>query len=162
MATPSDISAQFREIYLEGTWVIGTNLKDVLKSISWTNAIATIGKHNSIAALTYHLQYYIKGVQQVLEGGSLDTKDVYSFDLDPIDSQEKWVLLRDSMVSDLTLFADTVASLPEASLSQAFVDPKYGSLERNLQVIIEHGYYHFGQIVMLTKLIPSEEQAARQ
>ena len=73
--------------------------------------------------------------------------------MDPIDSQEKWILLRDSFISDIILFADTVEALPPESLSASFVDPKYGTLERNLQVIIEHGYYHFGQIVLIKKLV---------
>jgi hypothetical protein len=44
------------------------------------------------------------------------------------------------------------AELDEDMLDNAFTDPKYGSLRRNLEAIIEHSYYHLGQISLLKKL----------
>ena len=157
MATPADIAKQFREIYLDGKWVIGTNLKAELENTTWQDANKTVGKHNSIAALTFHLNYYLAGVQKVLDGGSLDIRDTYSFDMEVLDSHEKWNDLRNSIITNARNFASSIESIPPKSLKDNFVDPKYGTLERNLQVIIEHGYYHFGQIVMIRKILQSQD-----
>lgn len=153
MATPKILADQFREVYLSGTWVVNTNLQAQIENLSWTEATQKIGPHNSIAALIFHLHYYIKGVQQVLDGGSLDIKDKYSFDMAPINDATEWEKLRDSMIASATRFADSIERLTPEQLGSAFVEEKYGTYERNMHVIIEHGYYHLGQIVLLKKLM---------
>ena len=45
--------------------------------------------------------------------------------------------------------------MPEEELSQGFVDEKYGTYSRNIDGMIEHSYYHLGQIVLIKKLINS-------
>ena len=153
MATPKSLADQYREVYLSGKWVVGTNLKEVIENISWTDATQKIGPHNSIAALVFHLQYYIKGVQQVLDGGSLDIRDKFSFDMQPILNASDWKQLRDSAILAADRFANTLEKLPSEKLADPFVDEKYGTYERNMLGMIEHGYYHLGQIVLLKKLM---------
>ena len=34
-----------------------------------------------------------------------------------------------------------------------FVDQKYGDYQRNIDLMIEHAYYHLGQILILKKLL---------
>ena len=41
--------------------------------------------------------------------------------------------------------------MPEEELNQVFVDEKYGTFHRNINALIEHGYYHLGQIVLIKK-----------
>lgn len=50
-------------------------------------------------------------------------------------------------------FADEVAQMPDEKLDQIFVNKKYGTYLRNIEGVIEHSYYHFGQIVLIRKLI---------
>ncbi len=38
-------------------------------------------------------------------------------------------------------------------LFENFVDEKYGNYYRNIDGIIDHSYYHFGQISLIKKLI---------
>lgn len=38
-------------------------------------------------------------------------------------------------------------------LDKPFIDEKYGSYIRNIEGVIEHSYYHLGQIVLLKKMI---------
>jgi hypothetical protein len=38
-------------------------------------------------------------------------------------------------------------------MQQPFVNEKYGSLQRNIDAMIEHSYYHLGQIVLIRKII---------
>ena len=43
--------------------------------------------------------------------------------------------------------------LPEDQIRAPFIEAKYGDNYRNFISMIEHGYYHLGQIVLLKKLI---------
>jgi len=43
--------------------------------------------------------------------------------------------------------------MTETQLEETFVDEKYGNYLRNIEGIIEHGYYHLGQISLLKKMI---------
>jgi len=54
-------------------------------------------------------------------------------------------------------FAKLIEKLPEDSLGDVFVDPKYGTYYSNLHGIIEHVHYHLGQIVLIKKIILDSE-----
>lgn len=157
MKRTTQIAKQFREVYLDGDWVATTNLKAQLSDITWEQATTKIGTLNTIAALAFHINYYVAGVANVLEGGPLTIRDKYSFDLPPIKSQKDWENLLNKMWSDAERFSTLVEAMPDEKLSEVFIDEKYGDYERNLHVIIEHTYYHFGQIVLIKKLLLSEE-----
>jgi len=43
--------------------------------------------------------------------------------------------------------------MSDQKLEEIFVDKKYGSYRRNIEGMIEHGYYHLGQISLLVKLL---------
>jgi uncharacterized damage-inducible protein DinB len=146
------LEAQFREVYLSGSW-IATNLKTQLDDTSWEEATTKIGSLNTIADLAFHVNYYVAGVLQVLQGGSLDIRDKYSFDYSPIQSAADWNRLREQIYADGEAFAQAVGQLPEARLAQAFVKEEYGSWYRNITVMVEHSFYHLGQIVLLKKLV---------
>jgi len=157
MHSTTQIANRFREVLLNGTWVAGTNFKDQLSDVSWQIATTKLGALNTIAALTFHIDYYIAGIVNVLEGGSLDIRDKYSFDLPPIESQEDWENLLNKMWSDAEKFADMVEAMPEEKLSAVFTDEKYGNYQRNIDAMIEHSYYHLGQIVLIKKMLLAME-----
>lgn len=152
MKYATQIANQFREVYLNGNWV-STNLKTQLSDITLEQATTKIGNLNTIADLAYHVSYYVAGIVQVLEGGSLDIRDKYSFDRPPMNSQADWEQFLEKMWKDAELFADLVEKMPDEKLMQGFVDEKYGNYHRNIHAMIEHSYYHLGQIVILKKLI---------
>ncbi|MBX2928079.1 MAG: DinB family protein [Saprospiraceae bacterium] len=155
MKATTQVANRFREVLLNGEWVVNTNFKAQLSDLTWEQATHKIGNLNTIALLTFHIHYYIGGVLNVLEGGTLDIKDKYSFDLEPIQSQEDWDALRNRLFRDSERYADLVEQMPEERLHEVFVDEKYGNYQRNLDAMIEHSYYHLGQIVMLKKLLPA-------
>ena len=144
MNLSSQIADQFREVQLSGKWVVVTNLKEQLDDLTWEQANVRIGGLNSIAMLTFHINYYVAGVLQVLEGGSLDIRDKYSFDMAPITSQEDWDQLRQKAYRDAERFAELIEQTSEEELFSGFVMEKYGNYYRNLLVMIEHSYYHLG------------------
>jgi hypothetical protein len=151
------IADRFREVILNGTWIANTNFKDQLSSLSWQQATTKIGSLNTIAALTFHINYYLAGVSNVLEGGPLDIRDKYSFDLAPITSQEDWASLMQSMWDNADKFAGLVEALPDHKLDEVFIDPKYGTFQRNIEAMIEHSYYHLGQVTLIKKMVLEKE-----
>ena len=152
MTFAKQIAKQFQEVQLNGTW-ISTNLKAELSDITWEQATTKIGTLNTIADLAFHINYYVAGIIQVLEGGTLDIRDKYSFDRPPINSQADWEKLQTKIYSDAEKFANLVAQLSDEQLNEGFVEEQYGNYFRNILGMNEHSYYHLGQIVLLKKLI---------
>lgn len=152
MTLPQQIAKHFRELHFGGNWT-SVNLKDSLADVSWQQATAKIDSLNTIAALVFHINYYVSAILRVLQGGSLDAHDKYSFDVPPIQSQEDWEKLLDKTWKDAELFITLVEQLPESKLNEIFVEEKYGIFYRHLHGVIEHTHYHLGQIVLIKKLL---------
>jgi len=153
MENSNQLANRFREVLLNGTWIANTNYKDQLSTITWKQATHKIGSLNTIAALAYHIDYYIAGIVNFFERGALEIHDSYSFDLPPITSKEDWENLLNAIWVNAEKFADHVARMPDAELEKPFVDEKYGNYRRNIEGVIEHSYYHLGQISLIKKII---------
>ena len=151
MKLTTQIANQFREVYLNGKWIANTNLKEQLSDLTWQQATTKVASLNSIAALAFHLNYYTAGLIKVFEGGPLDIKDKYSFDMPTIASQEDWHTLINSIWDNAEKFATLVEQMPDEKLWSPFIEEKYGNYYRNIISTIEHSYYHFGQIVLIKK-----------
>lgn len=144
---------RFREVILNGTWIANTNFKDQLDGLEYQIAITKVDSFNTIAVLTQHIHYYINGISNVFKGGNLDIRDQFSFDFEPITSQNQWETFLAKFWNDAETFASFVEQLSNEQLHEAFVDEKYGTYLRNIDGMIEHSYYHLGQIVLLKKMI---------
>ena len=153
MNRTKQIADRFREVILNGTWIANTNYKDQSSNLTWKQATMKIGSLNTIAVLVFHINYYIAGILNVFEGGTLEIKDKYSFDLPPITSQKDWEELLNTTWNNAAEFANRVELMPDEKLEEAFVNTKYGSYQRNIDGVIEHSYYHLGQIVLIKKMI---------
>jgi uncharacterized damage-inducible protein DinB len=147
------IANRLREVLLHGHWVANTNYKEQLQDITWEQATQKIDDLNTIAALTYHINYYMVGLLNVFDNGVLDIKDKYSFDLPSIKSERDWKILLTGFLENSEKFADQISQMPEGKLDEPFVEEKYGSYLRNIEAVIEHSYYHLGQISLIKKLI---------
>ena len=150
------LASRFREIILNGTWVANTNFKDQLHGLDWKMATARIQSLNSIAILAQHIHYYIAGINNVFNGGTLDIRDKFSFDFPPIESQQQWELFLSEFWNDAEQFASLIEQMGDEKLTQAFTDEKYGSYQRNIDAMIEHSYYHLGQIVLIKKILSNQ------
>lgn len=153
MSQAAQLAKRFREVHLDGDWVAATNLRAALSGVDWQQATTKIGALNTIAALAFHINYYIAGILKVFEGGSLDIHDRYSFDAPAIRSQEDWEQLLNKLWADAETFATQVQQMTGEQLEAAFTNEKYGTYQRNIDAMIEHMYYHLGQIVLLRKLL---------
>ena len=147
------LASRFREVILDGTWIANTNYKMQLEGLDWKMATAKVDGLNTIAVLAQHVDYYIAGINNVLKGGTLDITDKFAFDFAPIDSQQQWEDFLNKFWSDAETFAILIGNLPAEQLETVFVDEKYGTYRRNIDGMIEHAYYHLGQIVLVKKML---------
>jgi hypothetical protein len=147
------IANRLREVLLNGKWIANTNFKDQILSVSWEQAIQKVDNLNTIALLTFHINYYLAGLLNVFAGGKLEIKDKYSFDLPEIKSEKDWNKLVNEFLSNSEMFANQVEQMDERVFDQPFVEEKYGSYLRNIEGVIEHSYYHLGQISLIRKMI---------
>lgn len=147
------LANRFREVILNGTWIANTNFKNELSKINWKIAIKKSENLNSIAALAQHIHYYIKGIKNVFLGGPLEISDKYSFDFPEIQSEEEWLNFLAEFWKDSEELALLIETMEETKLNAYFVEEKYGSYYRNIDAMIEHSYYHLGQIVLINKIL---------
>ncbi|MCI3938887.1 DUF1572 domain-containing protein [Chryseobacterium aahli] len=153
MSTASQLAKRFREVMLDGLWIANTNFKGQLSDVTWEQATTKIADLNTIAMLTFHIDYYIAGIINVFEGGDLEIKDQFSFDVPPIGSQQQWKALLNKLLNDSKKFATFLEQIPDSQLNEVFVDEKYGTYLRNIDGMIEHAYYHLGQVALIKKMI---------
>jgi uncharacterized damage-inducible protein DinB len=147
------LASRLREVLLDGHWIANTNYKKQLESINWKQAIKKVDNLNTIAALTFHINYYMEGLLNVFNGGKLEISDKYSFDLPEINTEQDWNQLLNRFLTNAEHFAGKVEQMDDAIFDQPFVDEKYGSYLRNIEGVIEHSYYHLGQVSLIRKMI---------
>ena len=124
MNLTGQIAKLFRDVHFGGNWT-DVNLKENLADVSWQQATTKVYSFNTIAALVYHMNYYVSAALKVLDGEPLDAHDKYSFDHPPILSQEDWEKLMDKTWRDTENFAVQIEQLPESKLGEDFSDHKY-------------------------------------
>ncbi len=147
------IANRLREVLLDGKWIANTNYKEQVSSTNWQEAIQKVADLNTIAALTYHINYYLEGLLAAFEHGKLDISDKYSFDLPEIVSEQQWKTLVSRFLANAERFVDSVAQMDDQLFDQVFIEERYGTYLRNMEGVIEHSYYHLGQIVLIRKMI---------
>jgi hypothetical protein len=54
-------------------------------------------------------------------------------------------------------FASKVEQMEDTLFDQPFVDEKYGNYLRNIEGVIEHSYYHLGQVSLIRKMITQHQ-----
>ena len=152
MTTSQHLAKHLRE-FISGPNTTGSHLKEHLDDITLEEANQAVYGLNTIAKLVYHINYYIEAVSGVLEGEPLTAKDIYSYDAPILKTQEAWKLRLDTLYTNLDRCASQASRLTDQELKSNFVLEKYGTYERNLMGLLEHSHYHFGQIVVLKKII---------
>lgn len=93
------------------------------------------------------------GLLNAFEKGKLEISDKYSFDLPPIQSASEWDQMITEFLTNAEKFVATVAQMDDTLLDEPFIDEKYGTFLRNIEGVIEHSYYHLGQVSLINKMI---------
>jgi hypothetical protein len=153
---PALLARHFREVHFGGN-TTGANLKANLDGVTWQQATTQVGSLNTLLALTYHIHYYVQAVIPVFEGGPLDAHDKYSYDHPAVESEQDWKSLLEKCWKDAERLAKLIEQLPEEKLWETFVLEKYGTWYRNIQGLIEHSYYHTGQVAIIAKMVRAEQ-----
>ena len=160
MTIGSQLAKHIRDVHFGGNWT-SVSLLETLSGLEYDKAMYKLHGCNSIAALAYHINYYICAVTRVLQGNPLDSKDALSFAHPEWQSEEAWQQFLIKMWEDARLLASLIEACPDEKLTEPFVDEKYGSYYRNLQGIIEHTHYHLGQMVLIKKWLASSGKASQ-
>lgn len=151
------IANRLREVFISGHWIANTNYKEQIETINWMEASHKIDNINTISALVFHINYYLVGLIKVLDGGALDISDKYSFDEPKKKLEKDWKNRIDEFLNNAIIFANKVEQLPDEQFDKPFVNEQYGTYLRNIEAVIEHGYYHLGQIVLIKKMIQEKQ-----
>jgi len=153
MNLSKQLAKRFREVILDGKFIAFTNFKEQIADLDWKQATTKIGSLNTPAALTFHINYYVEGVLNLFENGKLEISDKYSYDMPEVATEEDWMEIKNALLGNAEKFASHVERMTNEDLASIFVDEKYGDYLRNIEGMIEHCYYHFGQLVIINKLI---------
>lgn len=153
MSLSKQLASRFREVIFDGTWVANTNFQDQLSELTWQQATTKVNSYNTIALLTFHINYYVEGILPVFHGGDLTIRDKFSFDAPEITSEEDWQNLKNSLFTNSESLAKEFEKLSDKQLDEYFVKEAYGTYLRSLEGMIEHCYYHLGQISLIRKTV---------
>ncbi len=157
MTRNKTIASRLREVLLDGKWIANTNYKAQLESTSWQEAIQKVENLNTIAQLTFHVNYYLEGLLKAFATGKLEISDQYSFELPPIQSEADWNKLVADFLKHAEAFVQHVEQMDDGTFDKPFIDEQYGTYLRNIEGVIEHSYYHLGQILLLKKIIRQQQ-----
>ena len=146
------IVSRLEEVLTKGEWVTGTNYLKEIKDLNWQIAVATPNGLNSVAGLVFHINYYLEGVNTALKDGVLEISDANSFDGFAVSNETEWKALVMRFEMSANRFIETVRHLFLADLQECFFKAEYGTVLRNIDVMVEHCYYHLGQIRLIKKL----------
>jgi hypothetical protein len=155
--TPKQIAKHFRAMVFGGNST-GVCLKDALEDVNWLQATTSVHKLNTIHVLVFHIHYYIAVIKDVLQGKPLNAHDKYSFDAPPVTSEKEWQQFLSQVYADVEATTLMIEALPEEQLWEPFVLEKYGNYYRNFHGVIEHSYYHLGQISLIRKILTRTAQ----
>jgi uncharacterized damage-inducible protein DinB len=145
------IAQHIIEAFEGGNWT-EVNFKDALRDISYRDAtMVTKASCNTIAALIHHVAFYNDVIRKKLEGITTIAYDHDSFKVPLVKNENDWMNLKDRCFQSVHDLAATVIKLPDEMLT-APIDNGNGTYYKTLHGLIEHLYYHLGQIVFLKRL----------
>lgn len=154
MSLSKQIAERVRSVYFGYNWSL-TNLKEQLTDVTLEEAHTQVGDLNTIASLAYHMFYYLRLQSRVLRGGSLAGSDKESWQTPEFATEAAWNTFMEQSWEEAEAFANILEGISEDKLWSEFADPKYKTVYYNVAGMIEHFYYHLGQIVLIKKQLRS-------
>ncbi|WP_405251524.1 DUF1572 domain-containing protein [Dokdonia sp. Asnod3-C12] len=155
MTTSQLLGVHLQQLII-GPNLTGSHLSQHIDDVSVDEAITSLYGLNSIAQLVFHIHYYINAVGNVLEGKPLLAKDSLSFNAPLINTEAAWQLQKERLYAATHRCAQLAKGFPQEKLKEEFVLKKYGSYEHNLVGLLEHSHYHFGQMVIIKKILRAQ------
>lgn len=146
------LATHIHQVYFGDNWT-AVHLQKTIADVTLEQATTPFSSCHTIAALVYHIHYFVRAATGVLEGKKIDAKDALSFDVPYFTSQKEWEAYKTTIFNEAQYFVSLVQNLPDETLEAVFENAAYGDYFNNLQGIIEHTHYHLGQIVIIKKCI---------
>lgn len=150
-----------RDTYFGGNWA-AVNLRELLSDLNRNEAYFHVPQLNSIALLTFHIQYYHAPILGVLQGNPLKSNDKESFRMPELPDDAAWEAFKEQIWREVETLAEAIETLADKRLYDAFSDGKYGNYYRNLHGLIEHTHYHMGQIALIKKILRENIEIGRR
>jgi uncharacterized damage-inducible protein DinB len=151
MTIAQHLAQHIRQAFTGGSWTT-VSVQKMLEPISLEQAQQVHIGNNSILKIVQHFNYYFPIQLSVLQGGPLIGKDAESWQQAALLDETAWQQYKQEMLDVAEQFAQQVESLSDEQLLQPFDDEKYGSVYRNIAGVVEHLYYHLGQISALVQV----------
>lgn len=148
------ISKQVTEAYEGNSWS-DVCVKDIVSDILFSEAVSvTVASPNSIASILYYIMFYNRAICQRLRGEEPYINDANGFDLSPLQNEDDWKQLVSDAMDTSRALADAIRNFPQEKLFDENPAGK-GTFYKKFHGVIEHNYYHLGQIMILKKLLRS-------
>ena len=116
MENSNQLATRLKDVLIDGHWIANTNYQELLEDLTLEEAQKTIGPHNSIALLTYHVNYYLAGLLHAFTTGRLEIRDKYSFDLPTLTSETDWQQLNAEINKNAEQFVKAVEAMDSKKL----------------------------------------------
>ncbi|HRD58538.1 MAG TPA: DUF1572 domain-containing protein [Ferruginibacter sp.] len=147
------IANRIREVFLNGLLVANTNLREHLQRVTWSEATQKIGNLNTIAELAFHIDYYVVALVYAFENGKFESNNKKNFGHPFFNTEAEWNKLVGEILNNAEKFAGIVEQMDDNIFDQPFIHEKNGTYLRNIEAVIEHSYYHLGQISLIRKIM---------
>lgn len=155
MQSTGIISKHLSEAFEGGNWS-DVWVRDIVQDISLPEAITiTEASPNSIASLIYHMMAYNKAICRRLNGEEPQIGEANGFDMPALHNEQDWQQLLFDAFTSARALADAIGDFPEKKLFDE-KPPGKGTYYKKIHGVIEHNYYHLGQIRILKGLIRSK------
>jgi hypothetical protein len=155
MSISKEVARHLRELFIGDNWTWSC-MKDALSTTTWKTAVRRpIRNGNNIAMLVYHMNFYLNVVYLRFTEDKHGFEYDESFNVPEIRSEADWQALVAKTWADMEALAVVIENLPDEKLLDP-ISPVHGSNYKNFHGMIEHCYYHLGQIVLLKKMIEKD------
>jgi len=135
-----------------GNWT-EVSILDVLSDVSYLEANTTTpASQNTIASLVHHLMYWNGVIVQRIQNRNPEIPAVNGYDVEPPTSEKDWQLLVEQVKHSFAELADAIKQFQPERLNEP-TNFGQSTFSKNLFGIVEHAYYHLGQIVILKKFV---------
>lgn len=150
------ITVQLMEAFEGGNWT-DVDVTHTLQDVNLHEAtLRTKASPNTIASLLYHIGFYNSVIVQRLEGEQPEIDANNGFNMPELHTEKDWKELRENVMRSAKELAHAILSLDEEKLSEP-INQGGSRIYKSVHGVIEHTYYHLGQIVVLKNLIRNQK-----
>jgi hypothetical protein len=153
------IAQHLLEVHEGNNWT-EVDLAHTLWDVTCAEATTlTAASPNTIAALLHHLTFWNRVMARRVQGLATEVGPANGFDNPVLHTEADWVKLQADNIESAHELAAAIRRVEASALTQPIL-PNYSSTYKNLQGTVEHVHYHLGQIVLLKKLVRSQQRHA--